>query len=55
MIFATDEVRDTATFAASNQLPTGTDHVLVNGVEVLPEGAWNGRAAGRVLRRGELG
>src|SRR5689334_5660308 len=42
VIFATDEVRDTATFAASNQLPVGIDHVLVNGVEVASEGTWNG-------------
>jgi len=28
------------------------DRVLVNGVEAVPEGAWNGRAAGRMLRRG---
>ena len=55
MIFATDEVRDTATFAASNQLPVGIDHVLVNGVEVVSEGTWNGRTAGRMLRRGEPG
>jgi N-acyl-D-amino-acid deacylase len=55
VIFATDEVRDTATFAASNQLPVGIDHVLVNGVEVVSEGTWNGRTAGRMLRRGEPG
>ena len=54
-IFATDEVRDTAAFAASNQLTASIDHVLVNGVEVVSEGAWNGRVAGRVLRRGEPG
>jgi N-acyl-D-amino-acid deacylase len=55
VIFATGEVRDTATFAASNQLPVGIDHVLVNGVEVVTGGAWNGAAAGRMPRRGEPG
>ena len=50
--FVTGAVRDTATFAASNQLPEGIDHVLVNGVEVVTGGAWNGATAGRVLRRG---
>jgi len=35
VIFATNEVRDAATFAASNQLPAVIDHVLVNGVEVV--------------------
>ena len=55
VIFATDEVKDTAAFAASNQLPVGIDHVLVNGVEVVPEDTWSGRTAGRMLRRGEPG
>jgi len=50
--FVTGAVRDTATFAASNQLPEGIDHVLVNGVKVVTGGAWNGATAGRVLRRG---
>lgn len=53
VIFATGSVQDRATFAASNQLPAGIDHVLVNGVEVVSEGAWNGRVAGRMLLRGE--
>jgi len=55
VIFATNEVRDATTFAASNQLPAVIDHVLVNGVEVVSEGAWNDRVAGRMLRRGEPG
>ena len=29
------------------------DRVLVNGVEVVTGGAWNGTVAGRVLLRGE--
>ena len=52
---ATFAVQDRATFAASNQLPAGIDRVLANGVEVVSEGAWNGRAAGRMLSRGEPG
>jgi len=55
VIFATDKVRDTATFAASNQLPVGISRVLVNGVEVVSEGAGNGRVAGWMPRRGEPG
>ena len=43
---------DTATFAASNQLPAGIGSVLVNGVQVVAGGQWNGRTAGQVLRRG---
>jgi hypothetical protein len=42
-------------FAASNQLPAGIDRVLVNGVEVVSGGAWNGATAGRVLLRGIQG
>lgn len=51
MTFVTGAVRDTATFAASNQLPGGLDRVLVNGVEVVTGGAWNGA----VVLRGEPG
>jgi N-acyl-D-amino-acid deacylase len=51
VVFSPGEVRDTATFAASNQLPAGIDSVLVNGVQVVAGGEWNGRTAGRVLRR----
>ena len=43
---------DTATFAASNQLPAGVGSVLVNGVQVVAAGQGNGRTAGLVLRRG---
>jgi N-acyl-D-aspartate/D-glutamate deacylase len=55
VVFGAAEVRDTATFAASNQLPAGIDRVLVNGTEVVTGGAWNGATAGRVLRRGIQG
>lgn len=55
VIFATGEVRDTATFAASNQLPVGIDHVLVNGVEVVTGEAWNGAAAGADAAPGRAG
>jgi hypothetical protein len=55
VIFATGSVPDRATFAASNQLSAGIDRVLVNGVEVVTGGAWNGAAAGRMLHRGEPG
>jgi len=53
--FAAADVRDTATFAASNQLPEGIGSVLVNGVQVVTDGRWNGQAAGQVLRRGAQG
>lgn len=55
VVFGAGQVRDTATFAASNQLPAGIGRVLVNGVEVVAGGGWNGATAGRVLRRGESG
>src|SRR6185437_11644487 len=43
VIFATDEVRDTATFAASNQLPVGIDQGLVKGGGGGSEGTGTGR------------
>jgi N-acyl-D-amino-acid deacylase len=55
VVFSASAVTDRATFAASNQLPAGIDRVLVNGVEVVTGGAWNGAVAGRVLRRGQRG
>ena len=55
MIFATGEVRDTATFAASNQLSAGASHVLVNGVEVVAGGRLERRRRGPRAAPGRAG
>ncbi len=51
VVFDPAGVRDTADFASPHQYARGIEHVLVNGVAVVSEGAFTGRGGGRVLRR----
>ncbi|SDP92483.1 N-acyl-D-amino-acid deacylase [Actinopolyspora xinjiangensis] len=52
VLFDPDEVRDNATFEQPRALPSGIEHVLVNGVPVLEHGVRNDATPGRALRRG---
>ena len=52
VVFDADTVIDNATFEAPRQLPTGIDHVIVNGTSVIDEGRHTGATPGRALRRG---
>ncbi len=51
VIFDPALVSDKATFEEPHQYPVGIDHVLVNGVSMVENGAYTDRRAGRVLRR----
>jgi N-acyl-D-amino-acid deacylase len=46
------EVGDTATFDAPHRYAAGVEHVIVNGVRVVADGAITGARPGRRLRRG---
>jgi len=50
VIFDPATVADLATFEAPNQLSTGMQWVLVNGVPVIDNGQMTGARPGRVLR-----
>jgi dihydroorotase/N-acyl-D-amino-acid deacylase len=50
VVFDPDTVTDRSTFAAPNQLATGMQWVLVNGVPVVDAGRPTGARPGRVLR-----
>jgi len=50
-VFDPDQFGDQATTFEPNQLASGMNHVLVNGVPTLHEGLRTQRFAGRVLRR----
>ncbi len=51
VVFDPATLRDTASFAQPASLPTGIEHVLVNGVHVVDDERYDAKAAaGRVLR-----
>ncbi len=50
VIFDPDEVMDHATFEEPHQYATGVEHVFVNGVQVLKDGAHTGATPGQVVR-----
>jgi len=50
MIFDPNTVRDVATFEKPHQLSTGMQYVIVNGVEVIRDGAHTGAKPGEVVR-----
>jgi N-acyl-D-amino-acid deacylase len=49
-IFDPEQIRDTATFEAPNQLAVGMRYVLVNGVPVIADGKATNALPGQVLR-----
>jgi N-acyl-D-amino-acid deacylase len=50
VVFDPERIADKATFENPNQLSVGMEHVLVNGVEVISQGAATNALPGRVLR-----
>lgn len=50
VIFNPVTIRDLATYENPNQLSTGMEYVLVNGVPVIAQGKMTGALPGRVLR-----
>ncbi len=50
IVFDPDSIKDNATFEKPHQLSTGVQFVLVNGVEVLRDGAHTGAKPGQVVR-----
>lgn len=50
VVFDPQTVTDVATFAEPNQLSTGMDYVLVNGVPVIAGGKATGALPGKILR-----
>jgi N-acyl-D-amino-acid deacylase len=51
-VFDPDAVTDYATYDAPHRYAGGVAHVIVNGVPGIRDGAVNGKASGRALRRG---
>ena len=52
VVFDPQTVTDNATFEEPRQMPTGIDHVMVNGTFVVDGGRHTGATPGRGLRRG---
>jgi N-acyl-D-aspartate/D-glutamate deacylase len=50
VVFDAEKITDVATFAQPNQLSTGMDYVLVNGVPVIAAGKATSALPGKVLR-----
>ncbi len=50
VVFDPDRIRDLATFEQPNQLSTGMEYVLVNGVPVIAGGKMTDALPGRILR-----
>jgi N-acyl-D-aspartate/D-glutamate deacylase len=52
VVFDPDRVRAKATYDQPRHFPDGIDHVIVNGVSVVDDGAHTGAIPGRALRHG---
>ncbi len=52
VVFDPATVRSNATYDEPRRFPDGIQHVIVNGIPVVEEGAHTGRLPGRALRRG---
>jgi dihydroorotase/N-acyl-D-amino-acid deacylase len=50
VVFDPETIRDLATFENPNQLSTGMEYVLVNGVPVIEHGTMTDSLPGKVLR-----
>ncbi len=55
VVFDPNAIRDVATFEKPNQLSTGMEYVLVNGVPVIERGKMTNALPGRVLRGAAAG
>lgn len=54
VVFDAATVSDRGTFEKPHQYPVGIEHVLVNGVAVVSDGAMTSARPGRVLKRSEV-
>jgi N-acyl-D-amino-acid deacylase len=52
VVFDPETVKSNATYDEPRQFPDGIEHVIVNGVPVVENGAHTGATPGRALRRG---
>ena len=52
VVFDSERIADTATYAQPYSFPAGIQHVFVNGAAAVRDGAITGSRSGRVLRRG---
>ncbi|HEY8884155.1 MAG TPA: hypothetical protein VIO35_02490 [Chloroflexota bacterium] len=52
IVFAPERFAERGTLARPNQLATGIDHVIVNGVVTWEDGELTGQRGGQVIRRG---
>jgi N-acyl-D-amino-acid deacylase len=52
VVFDPATVRSNATYDEPRRFPDGIEHVIVNGIAVVEDGAHTGRLPGRALRRG---
>jgi N-acyl-D-amino-acid deacylase len=52
VVFDTEKIIDTATFAQPHQFAAGINEVLVNGIWTISNGSPTGKMGGGVLRRG---
>ena len=50
VVFDASKIQDHATFEAPHQYTTGVEHVLVNGVQVIANGAHTGATPGRFVK-----
>jgi N-acyl-D-aspartate/D-glutamate deacylase len=52
VIFDPERIADKATFESPHQYSVGVEFLLVNGVIVIEDGVYNGRLAGKPIRKG---